>query len=317
MTRKPMHEHEHKLFVIHKSPGPTSFEVVDAFRKATGIRRVGHTGTLDPLAGGVLLLCTGKATRAVEHFMNLPKVYEFEIRLGAATDTLDAEGRIVEEAPVPECSYDTVARVAEGFVGVYEMEPPAYSALKRNGRRSYELARAGKPAPPRRKIVHIYGLEVVEMSLPSVFCRVRCGRGTYVRSLARDIGCKLGVPAHLGGLTRTAIGPFGIEGAFPSERVFERDVSEMQGIDLGEALDFMPAIVLSRRSAQALFVGGCPGRNDIVRSVGAIDDAPVLRLLDESGQLLAIGARPRPPERRRMYLVDSYRLVVDTEGICG
>ncbi|MEE9269291.1 MAG: tRNA pseudouridine(55) synthase TruB [Candidatus Krumholzibacteria bacterium] len=304
-----------KLFIINKEKGPTSFDVVEAFRKATRERKVGHTGTLDPLAEGVLLLCTGKATRAVEHFMNLPKTYEFEICLGIETSTLDTEGDVIRSAPVPDLDDDAIREAAEGFVGDYEMEPPIYSAIKQGGRRLYEMARAGEAPRIPSRTVKIYELEVLKIAPPLIGFRVRCSRGTYVRSLARDFGRLLGTPAHLAGLVRTAIGPFGLDRAFPSRRISEGDISELRATSLAEALQFLPGVVLKEQSGRALLNGTCPCQNDIVETIGCVDGASALRMIDTSGRLLAIGHRETEDERRRFTIVDSYRLLVSSGGL--
>lgn len=310
-----MPEFKNRLFVINKERGPTSFDVVAAFRKASRIRKVGHTGTLDPLAEGVLLLCTGKATRAVEHFMNLPKTYEFEVCLGAETSTLDAAGEVVRCSQVPELAEDVIRAAARGFVGAYDMEPPAYSAIKQGGRRLYEMARAGESPRIETREVVIHELEVLEIARAAFRCRVQCSRGTYVRSLARDLGKALGVPAHLGGLVRTAIGPFAIDGAFSSARIREGDISELGGMRLSRALEFLPGVVLNRRSGKALLNGTSPCRADVVETVGSVEGAAAVRMIDESGELLAIGYRGAKPERSRVTIVDSYRLLVDVQGV--
>lgn len=308
-----MNELDNKLFIINKASGPTSFQVVEAFRKAARLRKAGHTGTLDPLATGVLLLCSGKATRAVEHFMDLDKRYDFEVRLGVETTTLDAEGEVVREATVPGLSEKDVHATARSFVGRYELDPPAYSALKHNGRRFYEMARAGETPEAKPRIVEIYDLEVVRIALPSVFCRLRCSRGTYVRSIARDFGGKLGLPAHIGGLVRRAVGPFAMEEGFDSERLFAGDLVGLEGVELSRALDFLPGIVIRDASRHALLNGALPGERDVVKTIGAVAGSPTLRILDESGELLAVGSRGAG-ERKRLSWVDSYRLFVDRHG---
>ncbi len=304
-----------KLFIINKERGPTSFDVVDAFRKASRIRKVGHTGTLDPLAEGVLLLCTGKATRAAEHFVNLPKTYEFEVRLGTETDTLDAGGEVIRRGAVPDLSDEVIRESARSFVGEYDMEPPVYSAIKKDGRRLYELARAGETPLVESRKVTIHDLEVLHIALPAIRCRVRCSRGTYVRSLARDLGRAHGVPAHLGNLVRTAIGPFGIDRAFPSGRISAGGLAELRGTDMVEALAFLPGVILNERSGRALLNGACPAQADVLETIGAVDEAAALRLIGQSGELLAIGYREAAPERRRFTVVDSYRLLVDRQSL--
>lgn len=317
MTRerdKNMNEFDNKIYVINKQSGPTSFDVVEAFRKVSRLRRVGHTGTLDPLAEGVLVLCTGVATRTVEQFMNLGKWYEFEIVLGVGTTTLDAEGEVDAEAPCPELSKEDFEKTAEGFIGECVLEPPAYSALKKNGKRLYELARAGETPRVEGKKVNIYKFEITSVDLPYVGCRVNCSRGTYVRALARDFGARLELPAHIRNLVRTAIGPFEVADAFPSGRLFDADVDGLTGLEMADALDFLPGIVISEGAVRALMNGALPGQTDVVRSIGLKQSAPAIRILDESENLLAIGSRSEGPGRNRLAWVDSYRLLVNNRG---
>jgi len=300
-----------RFFIVDKAPGPSSFDVVRMFRRATGERKVGHTGTLDPLARGLLILCTGRATRAVEQFMNLEQTYEFDVRLGLETDTGDAEGEVVRETGCPPVGLEDVEAAAAGFVGSYRMKPPVYSALKRDGRRLYEMARAGESPEVERRTVEIHAFDIIGMELPGISCRVRCSRGTYVRSLAVDLGERLGAAAHISRLERTAVGPFSLDGAIPSQCLAEGDVDDLEGIGLAEALSFLPGVVLSKRSSRALFSGTLPEAGDAVRVIGAPGEDTSLRMLDESGTLLAVGLRRAGRERDRLKLVDSFRLYVD------
>lgn len=311
---KIMQTLEHKLLVVNKHPGPTSFDVVAAVRRATGIRKVGHTGTLDPLASGVLLVCTGRATRAVEQFMNLDKTYDFTVHLGVETSTLDGEGEVLKQATVPMIRDSDIIAAAESFVGRYEMVPPAFSALKHNGKRLYELARSGETPVPATRPVLIHAIEVTGIALPDIGLRVRCSRGTYVRSLARDFGSVFGLPAHLQRLTRTAIGKFRIGDAYPCDRVFDGDVDGLHGIELSKALDFLPGIVLGAGSTRALIDGALPRNQDVIETIGSVAHSSTLRILDESGKLLAIGSRSgqRPDE---LPFVDSFRLFVDRRSV--
>ena len=302
----------HKIIVVNKDCGPTSFEVVAAFRRAAGIRKVGHAGTLDPLASGVLVLCTGRATRAVEHFMDLEKEYEFDIRLGVETTTLDAEGDMVREVPCPDLSEDEIRDVVASFAGEYRFTPPMYSALKQDGKRLYELAREGAEADVPERSVNIYSIELLHVDLPIVRCRVSCSRGTYVRSLAADIGAKLGLPAHVSALERTRVGEFKIEDAVHFGRVASGDLSSVTPRGLEEALGFLPGVVLSDRSKAALMYGGLPESSDVVRIEGALTAGSV-RLVDETGALLAVGRRDEnTPTALRP--VDSFRLYVDNQA---
>lgn len=304
-----------RLIVVNKHSGPTSFDVVDAFRRATGIRKVGHTGTLDPLASGVLLLCTGRATRAVEQFMDLAKTYEFTVRLGVETTTLDAEGDVVSRAAVPALPAAEIEAAAASFIGEYDMSPPAYSALKHNGKRLYELARAGKSPEVASRRVTIHEIAVVRIELPDIDVRVRCSRGTYVRSIARDLGAQFGLPAHLTQLVRTGIGSFAIDDAYPCERLFEGDVTEIGAVPLSQALDFLPGVVLNDVSRRALVDGALPHGEDIVDVIGPVAKSNTLRLLDRSGALLAIGRRSLAGVHNGVPLIQSFRLLVDRRSV--
>lgn len=301
----------HKMFVIDKSEGPSSFDIVSAFRRATRIRKVGHTGTLDPLADGVLLICAGLATRAVEHFMNLEKVYDFVIRLGVETTTLDAEGDVIRETPCPDFAADRILETAQSFVGDYEFTPPAFSALKKEGKRLYQVARAGGVPEVENRTVKIYDYNVHSIELPFVTCTVRCSRGTYVRSLARDFGERLGVGAHISRLTRTRIGPFERSDSFPSSKLVEKDISDLRGIELGDALDFLPGVVLEEKARRALKYGRLPVTRDVVKTIGELPPDGPVRMLDETGFLLAVGRRHTDKKRSPFQLVDSFRLFID------
>jgi tRNA pseudouridine55 synthase len=301
---------DNRVFVVDKAVGPTSFDVVAAMRRVTGLRKVGHAGTLDPLARGVLLVCTGNGTRAVEHFMDLEKEYEFDVRLGVETTTLDAEGDVVREAPVPAIPAPELHDIAASFVGEYSMTPPAYSAIKRKGRRHYELARAGEVTEVPARVVNIYGFEVVAVDLPVVRCVVRCSRGTYVRSLAKDFGEKLGLPASLTSLTRTRIGDFRLADAYSSTKLVPGGGEDMAGLELGDALAFLPAVVINTRARRALQFGILPLRQEVVETIGSPRHG-AMRLLGESGELLAVGTRDADHPRDPLRVCDSFRLYVE------
>lgn len=313
---KRVNEYDNRVFVINKAAGPTSFDVVAALRRAARLRKVGHTGTLDPLARGVLILCTGVATRAVEQFMNLEKEYAFTARLGVETDTLDAEGEVVRETPCHDLSESDVRAAAQTFVGEYSLVPPRYSALKRGGRRMYDRARSGEDETPEPRLVRIYSFEVTGIDGPDVHCVVRCSRGTYVRSIARDLGAKLGLPAHVAALARTRVGPFRAEDGFPSQRLERGDLEGLEGLDPCAALSFLPGVVLSARARRELAYGGLPGAQDVVRTVGELS-AGAVRLMDEDERLLAVGTRRDDAGRDRLHVVDSFRLLMDPSDVAG
>lgn len=186
---------------VNKPVGLTSFDVVARVRKAVGVRRVGHAGTLDPLASGVLLVCLGQATRIISYLQDAPKVYLAGIRLGQRTDTYDAEGQVIEELPLPR------RLELEPFIGDIWQTPPLYSALKRGGRPLYDYARKGEAVELEPRLVRIDRIELVDWSLSVASIRVWCGKGTYIRSLANDLG------GHLASLVREAVGSFRIEEA--------------------------------------------------------------------------------------------------------
>jgi tRNA pseudouridine55 synthase len=302
---------EDKIFVINKEEGPTSFDVVEAFKTASGVRKVGHAGTLDPLAGGVLLLCSGKATRVVEHLMDLQKTYEFEVKLGRETTTLDGEGEVLREVPCPDIADGDIVAAANSFTGEYQLEPPAFSALKKDGKRFYTMARAGERPKAGKRLVKIYRIEVLRIDLPSVHLRMTCSRGTYVRSLARDFGARLDIPAHVGRLVRTDIGSFNIEDAFPSRRLFENDLSGLSGLELRDAMAFLPGIVVRESAKRGLLHGIRPETPDVVEAIGDVKGESAIRILDETGRLLAVGKKKRIPGEVNPSLVDSFRLLVN------
>jgi tRNA pseudouridine55 synthase len=224
------------LLLLDKPTGMTSHDVVDAVRRTLGTRKVGHAGTLDPMATGLLLVGAGRATRLLRFFGDLPKVYEGTARLGIETDTLDADGTIVRSSAVDVSRAEVEAAVA-GLVGESMQRPPAYSAVKVGGRKLYESARAGETveAPPRR--IRVDAFEVRSFDGRDLEFGVTCSGGTYVRVLAADVGAALGCGAHLTRLRRTAIGPYRVEdaeepgGATPPRPV-EAAVAHLPRVDL-------------------------------------------------------------------------------------
>ena len=198
---------------LNKPAGMTSFAVVSLVRRLTGIRRVGHAGTLDPIADGVLPICLGQATRVVEYLIGQPKVYYARIRLGAATDTYDSEGTVTATGDASLVTEAEVSSELQGFAGEIDQLPPMYSAVKHKGQPLYRYARAGKDAPRTPRMVKVYAITLRRFAPPVLEVEMDVGRGFYVRTLAYDLGERLGCHAHLEGLTRTRTGPFRIEEA--------------------------------------------------------------------------------------------------------
>jgi tRNA pseudouridine55 synthase len=202
------------LLNIDKPSGPTSHDVVQSVRRGIGERRVGHAGTLDPLAGGVLVLALGPATRLIEYLIGSQKSYRALVKLGVSTDTYDAEGSIVEERPVPPDLAETQLRAAlDAFTGEIEQIPPVYSAIKIGGKSAHARVRAGETVELKPRRIRIDSIDLLAFTPPTLELRVTCSAGTYIRSLAHDLGEALGCGAMLAGLTRTASGHFHLQDA--------------------------------------------------------------------------------------------------------
>jgi tRNA pseudouridine55 synthase len=201
----------------------TSFDVVNKIRKSLrhhlGIKKikVGHAGTLDPLATGLVIICTGKATKQIMQYQDLDKTYEAQLRLGATTPSFDLETEIDQHYPWEHISAEMIDQVLESFTGEQEQMPPLFSAKSVDGKRAYEMARKGKTLDLKAHRIRINQLKVLDLKLPDLSLLVECSKGTYIRSLARDLGEKLGSGAHLTGLRRTRIGPHQVENAITIE----------------------------------------------------------------------------------------------------
>jgi tRNA pseudouridine55 synthase len=209
-----MNEHHPSgILPVEKGPGVTSFQVVAHLRRLMRAPRIGHGGTLDPDATGVLPILIGEATKLTPYLADLDKEYLATVRLGIATATQDLSGAVIETRPVPDLDARAVEAELARFVGVISQVPPMYSALRRGGRRLYELAREGREVEraPRQITVHAITLEA--LALPDLVLRVRCGKGTYIRTLAADLGAALGCAGALAALVRTRVGPYGLADA--------------------------------------------------------------------------------------------------------
>ena len=207
------------LLIVDKPLGWTSMDVVRRVRKAAGWVKTGHAGTLDPLATGVIVCCVGNATKSVERLMGLEKTYDSTFDLSAFTTTDDREGERTEVAVEEPPSEERVREVLDTFLGDIEQVPPQFSAVHVEGKRAYKLARDGQKVEIKARTVHVESIELLEYAWPIVRVLVKCGRGTYVRSMARDVGVALGTGGHLAGLRRTAVGPYTLEGAADAERL--------------------------------------------------------------------------------------------------
>lgn len=205
----------HGFLNIDKPAGMTSHDVVAKLRRLAGQKRVGHGGTLDPAATGVLPVALGEATRLLEYLVDGRKAYRAEVRLGITTTTDDAEGAIVQERAVPAIDQNAIRRALEPFIGTIQQLPPMYSAIQVGGQRMYDLARRGETIDLPPRTVEIDAIGIVAWQNPILTLDVRCGKGTYIRSIARDLGAALGCGAHLAALRRVAVGSLTIDDAVP------------------------------------------------------------------------------------------------------
>lgn len=261
------------LLVIDKPSGPTSHDVVAKVRRAAGIKRVGHAGTLDPLATGVVVVGMGRATRLLRYVQDSPKEYVALVRFGVATDSLDADGQEIWREPMP-VTQEQVSDALWSFRGTIEQVPPMVSAIKIGGRRLYELARAGEEVEREPRPVEVYNLELLDFEkgdFPLTTLRIECSKGTYVRVLADDIARTLGGRAHLEGLRRTRVGSFGLDGSLTVESL---DRWEESLLPLVAAVGDMPRLVadedqrLRATHGRPLEVAGMEGPVAVVDSVG-------------------------------------------------
>lgn len=214
--------------LINKPAGPTSHDVVDAIRRRFGIKKVGHCGTLDPNATGLLIIVLGRGTKLSEKLMSDDKVYEGAIKFGEATDSFDADGQITETKPVPSLTLDQLNKAAAAFVGDLKQIPPMVSAIKKEGVPLYKLARKGIEVAREPRLVHIYCFQFTSYEPPLGQFRIGCTKGTYVRSIAHELGQKLGCGAHLSSLRRTISGKFNIAEAAPLAEVLKLTTAELE-----------------------------------------------------------------------------------------
>jgi len=240
---------------LDKPQGLTSHDVVARVRKVAGQRRVGHAGTLDPMATGVLIVCLGRATRVVEYLMASQKIYRARVCLGVVTTTFDTEGEIVEEHPVT-VDRATAEAALDSFRGPILQVPPMYSALKRDGKPLYQLARQGVSVEREARPVEIGELKLTHWDPPELTLRVVCSPGTYIRSLAHDLGQALGCGAHLSALVRLASGDFRLQDAIAVERL-TADTLPTLLLPIDAALRGYPALHLDEGSARDVQSGRC------------------------------------------------------------
>jgi len=243
---------------IYKEKGYTSHDVVAVLRKVVGQKKIGHTGTLDPDATGVLPVCLGRATKVCELLTDHDKTYEALLLLGKTTDTQDISGEVLEERDPGNLTEEEVRSCIESFIGEYDQVPPMYSALKVNGKKLYELAREGKTVERKSRRVQIHGIRIVEMNLPHVRMEVDCSKGTYIRTLCHDIGEKLQVGGCMEELERTKVGRFLKEDAVTLDEVRQK-MEQGEGAELFTPLDQifaeLPAVTVTDAKAWMSYNG--------------------------------------------------------------
>jgi tRNA pseudouridine55 synthase len=288
------------LLVIDKPSGLTSHDVVERIRRILRCR-VGHAGTLDPQATGVLLVCLGAATRLARFLQGHDKAYEGTVRLGWATDTYDAEGEaLADPVTPPRLRREQVQEVLDSFVGAIEQTPPAYSAKKVRGQPAYRRARRGEDVRPKPVTVEIHSAELLDLTADTIQVRIHCGAGTYVRTLARELGEALGCPAHLAGLRRTRSGSFSLRHAVSWKAIEETTPQALEEriLPATDMVPDWPIAMVGEEGADATATGRILEASWIVErrpgiSVdtpgGAKDSDGWVRVVDRSGAMIAAG----------------------------
>jgi tRNA pseudouridine55 synthase len=268
------------LLCLDKPSGPTSHDIVNVVRRLSGIRRVGHAGTLDPMASGLLLIGIGRATRLMEYLVGLPKRYLATVRLGEETTTYDAEGVIVARKPV-QVTLESLEAALDHFRGVIEQTPPPYSAVKQSGQPSYQRARRGEQVELPARRVTVFELDLLAWQLPEARISVHCSSGTYIRAIAHDLGRLLGCGGYLAALRRTQIGDFRVDDAVPPEALAAH-AWQPYLLPSDRAAAALPAVTLPDDAVQAL-VHGQPAPDNHIW-----EDAALARAYDGQHRFIGI-----------------------------
>ena len=272
------------IFNINKPTGMTSHDVVAIIRKHLKQKRVGHAGTLDPLASGVLPICVGQATRVAEYLSESGKAYQADINFGTATDTYDAEGTITATASTADLTLNMIQETLEQFRGPQMQNPPLYSAIKIQGQPAYKRARAGEVIVLEPRPIVIHALEILEWIPPRLTLAIECSKGTYIRSLAHDLGMQLGCCAYLEALVRTRSGPFTLSDSITLEQfadAVETNSIQHYSFPLDKALEQYPAMKLDVETAERIKHGNI-FNNPVANNSG------LARVYDTNGAFIAI-----------------------------
>ena len=272
------------LINVLKPPGMTSHDVVSFIRRTYHLKRVGHAGTLDPAAAGVLPVALGPATRLLEYMTDSDKSYRVLLSIGYETDTGDDTGTITNRMDCTMPPQSKVEEVLTSFLGTIEQIPPMYSAIKIQGKKLYELARAGITVERKARTVTIHSINLLKVDQKTILFDVTCSKGTYIRSLCTDIGEKINCPVVMSFLVRTRVGCFLLEQAFTLEEIGGNPENAVLALD--NALDYMPKIILSQETAKAFKHG-----QTIYCGAGDGADQTLLRIYDDQNILIGIGQK--------------------------
>lgn len=251
MGRRKSGRNVHGIILLDKRLGVSSNKALQEVKRLFNANKAGHTGSLDPLATGLLPLCFGEATKVSAMMLDDNKRYQVVVKLGVMTNTGDAEGEVIEKKTVPELTLAEIKRCLQPFVGEIDQVPPMFSALKHNGRKLYELAREGKTIERKSRRISIFELNLLDYTPETLTLDVSCSKGTYIRSLAEDIGHKLGCGGTVAALRRTQAGQFKIEDALSIEQLKEMDLAELMDslVDVDKPLDDIPVLELAPKQA--------------------------------------------------------------------
>ncbi|MHB1757807.1 MAG: tRNA pseudouridine(55) synthase TruB [Leptospirillum sp.] len=282
------------ILLVDKPQGMTSHDVVAIIRKETGISRVGHGGTLDPMATGLLPILLGSSTKLAEQLQGWDKSYRFDVVFGISTDTGDAEGTVVSSITLPSTlTQELLLEALNPFLGTIQQKPPMYSAIKRDGVPLYKLARKGIEVERESRAITLHSLDLEEFSLPKATIHVRCSKGTYIRTLAEDIGLSLGIPAHVSRLIRTGYGHFSLEqDGLPLSKI----VSDIRSGDLPSILlppeslfPDIPTVRILDQYLSGIQKGGSILGFQVYMLEGLFNFSETIRISDRRGKCLALG----------------------------
>ncbi|GAB6183674.1 tRNA pseudouridine(55) synthase TruB [Thermodesulfovibrio hydrogeniphilus] len=271
------------VLVLNKPKGLTSQEAVTEVKKIIKVKKAGHAGTLDPMATGVLLVCTNEATKITPFLMELEKEYLFKARFGISTDTYDAEGKILNVVEDFQLDKEKLQKVLQKFTGQIMQTPPMYSASKVEGQPLYKLARKGIEVERKPKKIFVYSIEIEEFSPPFVTFRVKCSKGTYVRSLCHDIGQEMGVGAHIVELIRTRIGEFSVENSVSLDDLKKTEIDGQKFLSIDKALYFLPSVNI-QDNLISRFLNGAS-----IKIPSGIVPAGWVKVKNKAGKILGIG----------------------------